>query len=283
MNGSPAPFVTATSQFTVDNASEDAVVEMIMQRTGALSDAAPRLIVTPNMNHLAILERSAVLGEAYDRAALRLADGWPVVRLARMLGADIDDRTTGSGIVARLAAVEGAGRRVYVIGGSTADSHRRAVARFAAAGWRAAGHPASREWLSSHTSLEELVAELEQFQPDLVLIGVGAIKQEHLAVQLMDAAAVPAVYMGVGASIDFLAGQVARAPHWARALHLEFLHRILMEPKRMVKRYVGDVPGYLAVVRRSERAASRASSTVAHGGSDSEQEPPTRETPVLSR
>ncbi|MEV8358165.1 WecB/TagA/CpsF family glycosyltransferase [Microbacterium sp. NPDC076895] len=247
--------MTATASFTIDELSEAEVVEMILSRRGPLSAGTARLVVTPNMNHLAMLQRSEMLGTAYRRADLHLADGWPVVRLARSLGSGVVDRTTGSGILERLAEVDAAGRRLFLIGGSSSEASRRASARLASAGWNVRSNEASEEFLASPEAPAVLAREIREHQADLVLIGVGAVKQEALALQLMAAAGVPAVYLGVGAGIDFLAGEVARAPRWMQAANLEFLHRMMTEPGRLVKRYVGDLPGFAGVVRRSRRAA----------------------------
>jgi len=249
------PIVTATASFTIDALSEAEVVDLILSRRGALSAGSPRLVVTPNMNHLAMLQRSEMLGTAYRRADLHLADGWPVVSLARSLGSEVVDRTTGSGILERLAEVDAAGRRLFLIGGSSSDASRRAAARLASAGWNVRSNEASQAFLAHPDAPTVLAREIRAHRADLVLIGVGAVKQEALALQLMAAAGVPAVYLGVGAGVDFLAGEVARAPRWMQAANLEFLHRMMTEPGRLVKRYIGDLPGFAGVVRRSRRAA----------------------------
>lgn len=253
----PHPIVTTSATFRIDAYTEEQVVDLILARSGPLAAGSPRLIVTPNMNHLAILQTSEAMGEAYRRADVHLADGWPVVRLARWLGTDLAGRTTGSGIVERLTQIDGAGRRIQLIGGSSAESSERAAAQLAAAGWSVRSHEASVEWLARDSSVAELVAESEEHVPDIVLIGVGALKQEDLALALMRKSTVPAVYLGVGAAIDFLAGEVPRAPVWMQRLHLEFLHRIVMHPGRMLRRYFGDVPPYIAVVLQSVRHVSQ--------------------------
>ena len=250
-----APIVTATAVFGIDALSEAQVVDMILTRNGLLSAGDAHLIVTPNMNHLALLEHSEALGAAYQRATLHLADGWPVVRLARALGENVADRTTGSGILDALAEVDGIGRRIFIVGGSSDDASRRAAARFRSAGWDVRSHQAPPEFMASRDAVDILSEAIRAHRSDVVVIGVGAVKQEVLATRLMSTAGASAVFIGVGAAIDFLAGEVARAPRWMRRLHLEFLHRILSDPTRLAKRYAGDVGDYLRVARRSIAAA----------------------------
>ena len=250
-----APIVTATAVFGIDALSEAQVVDMILTRNGLLSAGDAHLIVTPNMNHLALLEHSEALGAAYQRATLHLADGWPVVRLARALGENVADRTTGSGILDALADADGVGRRLFLIGGSSDDASRRAAARFRSAGWDVRSHQAPPEFMASRDAVDILSEAIRAHRSDVVVIGVGAVKQEVLATRLMSTAGASAVFIGVGAAIDFLAGEVARAPRWMRRLHLEFLHRILSDPTRLAKRDAGDVGDYLRVARRSIAAA----------------------------
>ncbi|STZ26113.1 WecB/TagA/CpsF family glycosyl transferase [Mycolicibacterium aichiense] len=107
-------------------------------------------------------------------------------------------------------------------------------------------------WLGSADNMRELAARVAAFGADLVLIGVGSPLQERVAVSLLSAQGVTAVLMGVGASIDFIAGETARrAPKWMQRLGIEWLHRILTDPGRLLKRYVGDVVPFLRVVRQS--------------------------------
>ena len=252
-----SPVVTRTASFALDAVDEAAVVEMIVGRTAPLVAGEPHLIVTPNMHHLAILQEEGPLAEAYERASLRLADGWPVVTLGTSLGFPLTGRTTGSGIVTRLATTDGSGKRLFVIGGSTQAAHERALARFATAGWDVQGHQAPREWIDFETNLSALFAEVREHSPDVALIGIGVPNQEDLALLLIDGSRLPAVYLGVGAGIDFIAGEVKRAPRWMQRARLEFLHRILLEPGRLLKRYAADLLPFVAVVRQSHREMRR--------------------------
>ena len=274
------PIVTANATFRVDAHTELDIIELLLTRGAPLAAGTPKLIVTPNMNHLAILQSSPEMGEAYRRADLYLPDGWPVVRLAQLLGVEILARTTGSGIVERLAKLQGEGRRILVIGGSTLASSQRAAARLVEAGWSVRSHEASAEWLARDESIADLAALADEFQPDIVLVGLGAIKQEVLALALMRESTAPAVYLGVGAAIDFLADEVARAPVWMQRVHLEFFHRILVRPGPMIRRYVGDVAPYFSVVRQSLRAARADDARRRAGGSGSGGSPGIAQRPV---
>lgn len=244
--------ITKNAVFDIDPYTEDEVVEMTLHRTGPLTPGRAHLVVTPNMHHLAMLEHAKKLGTAYQRATLRLADGWPVVNLARRLGEPVTQRTTGSGIVEKLAAADGEGRRLFIIGGSSAEFAKRAADFFAGTGWVTAYNGAPKKVFRSASTRRELVDEVAAFGPDVVLIALGAPKQEYVGLDLLEHEDMHAVILCIGAGLTFLLDdEVTRAPEWMRRANLEFAHRILQEPTRLLGRYIRDVPPFLRVHRRS--------------------------------
>jgi N-acetylglucosaminyldiphosphoundecaprenol N-acetyl-beta-D-mannosaminyltransferase len=252
------PIATRYGRFDVSRLSESQVIEAILARRAPLTPGTPHLVVTPNMNHLARLQSSAEFASIYKRATLILADGWPVVRLAKSLGAGISGRSTGSGITHTLAHTHGGGHRIFLVGGSTPSSLEAASAVFRENGWLVELEQAPVGWLASADNVRALAQRAAAFEADVVLVGVGSPLQERVAVCLLDAEGVTAVLMGVGASIDFVAGEAARrAPKWMQRLGIEWLHRILTDPARLLKRYVADVVPFLQVVRQSHAGSEK--------------------------
>ncbi|GAA1687122.1 WecB/TagA/CpsF family glycosyltransferase [Microbacterium sediminicola] len=250
---SARPLVTQNATFQISPFDEEQVVAALLDRTPPLDAGRPHLIVTPNMNHLARLQASAPLGAAYDRADMILADGWPVVRLANSLGAQITGRATGSGIVRRLADTPGEGRTIFLVGGSTPQATDTAAARFRSNGWLVETEHAPIGWLDDTANIDELAGRIAASQASIVLLGVGSPKQEILGATLLDAPGVTATMLGIGASIDFLAGHTRRAPEWMQRLGIEWLHRIITDPARLLRRYAGDVVPFVRVARQSRR------------------------------
>src|SRR5262249_25095615 len=107
------------------------------------------------------------------------------------------------------------------------------------------------------------VARAVAARPDLVLVALGPPKQE-LWISGSLSALRPAVALGIGASLDFLAGKYRRAPVWMARLGLEWLVRLLQEPRRLWRRYLLESPRFLRIVLatwrlpRSERTRSGA-------------------------
>ena len=249
------PIVTRTAIFAPMPASEADVVVALLERAAPLVPGRAHLIVTPNMNHLAALQTSAVLGQAYTSSSMVLADGWPVVRLARALGVRVCRRTTGSGVVSRLAQTPGERRRLFVIGGTTPASTSAAAVAFAEAGWIVGSETAPAALLSGAEGMATLSRTLQDFDPDVVLVGLGSPKQELVAMNLIASTTTTAVFLCVGSAIDFLAGHKRRAPLWMRRSGIEWLHRMCTEPGRLGARYSADLLPFALVVLQSLRAA----------------------------
>ena len=215
-------------------------------------------VFTPNVDHIVKAERHADFRRAYSRADLSLADGMPLVWASRLLGSPLPEKVSGSDLAVplmRLAAERG--WRVYLLGGGpgVAEEARKSLTREVGAVVVGTDSPVIGPDGTDERS-EQTLERLTAANPDLVLVAFGAPKQElwidRFAEQLG-----PAVAMGVGGSLDFITGQVKRAPAWMSRAGLEWLFRLLQEPRRMWRRYLVEDPVFLVIVARSRRQARR--------------------------
>jgi len=197
-------------------------------------------VFTPNVDHIVLAEHDARFASAYGRADLSFADGMPLVALSRLRSVRVPEKVSGSDFM--LPMLERAakhGWRVYLLGGveGVADTAaERLLSRFPAL--QIVGRDPARIDLGA--SAEQRRREIDKVaatRPDVVLVALGAPKQEIWIDEVADALA-PAVFMGVGASLDFIAGASKRAPAWMSKAGLEWLHRMAGDPKRMVHRYL---------------------------------------------
>jgi N-acetylglucosaminyldiphosphoundecaprenol N-acetyl-beta-D-mannosaminyltransferase len=230
----------------------DAIESLVASRRGGS-------VFTPNVDHVVQFSEDPRLREAYERASLSLADGMPIVWASRLFGEPIPQKISGSDLVAPLLERAGArGWRVFLLGGNDG------VAEAAAAKMTAA-HPGLKivGTLAPRVNLDEppdrrasIVEAVRAATPDLVLFAFGAPKQELFIAEVQDALR-PAVLLGVGASLDFLAGTVPRAPAWMSEHGLEWAYRLAREPRRLWKRYLVRDPKFLVILLRSLRGARR--------------------------
>lgn len=196
----------------------------------------PSQIITMNPEYLYRAQREPSLLDVAKRAALVTADGVGIVWAAARAGQPVPERVTGIDLMQRLlerAAIEG--WSVFFLGaqpGVAEDAARRAQA----------DRPGLRVCGTHHGyfDIEEdaaVVAAVRAAAPHVLFCGLGAPKQELWAARRLSDLRVPVV-MGVGGSLDVLAGKVQRAPQWLVRLHLEWLGRLVREPRRWRRQLV---------------------------------------------
>jgi N-acetylglucosaminyldiphosphoundecaprenol N-acetyl-beta-D-mannosaminyltransferase len=208
-------------------------------------------VFTPNVDHVVSAESDEALRHSYARASLSLADGMPVVWAARLLGRPVPEKISGSDLVGPLLdRAAASGFRVYLLGSAPAVA-ARAAGLLRARGVEVCGvdSPFLRD---PHSAAERqpIVERMRVARPQLVLVAFGSPKQE-LFIDEARAELPAAVFLGIGASLDFLAGAVRRAPRWMSRWGLEWLYRLVQEPRRLWRRYLVRDPRFACVVARN--------------------------------
>ncbi len=223
----------------------DRVMDLVRARAGGY-------VVTPNVDHVVLAERDLAFRHAYAEASLSLADGMPVVWASRLLRAPLPAKVSGSDFAGPL--LERAAReklRIWLFGGGEGAGERAAdVIRERHPGIVVAGTSAPRvTGRESSAELGALVAPVRAAAPELVFVCLGAPKQE-LLMHAVHRELAPAVLLGLGAVVDFLAGNVQRAPRWMSDSGLEWAYRLAQEPRRMWRRYLLRDPEFALIVAR---------------------------------
>lgn len=228
--------------FELDAISMSEAVEQIYGWV-ASGERSCRFVVTPNVDHAVLFQQHAGLRRAYANASLVLADGMPVVVAARLLGRALPGRVAGSDLAPALfdAAERHGGLRVYLLGAAPGVA-RRAAANIAAR-WpsvRVVGtYSPPIGFERDRQENEKILAKIAAAKPDVLIVGLGAPKQELWVDAHRDGIEASAA-LCIGATIDFLAGEKRRAPRWMCRVGLEWLHRVASEPRRLLRRYARD-------------------------------------------
>ena len=110
--------------------------------------------------------------------------------------------------------------------------------------------------LKDTAQLDAIGERIAAVRPDLVLMAFGAPKQELLIARIAERVK-PAVLLGIGASLDFIAGTIKRAPPLFRKTGFEWLYRLGQEPRRLWRRYLVNDPKFALILLRSLREARR--------------------------
>jgi N-acetylglucosaminyldiphosphoundecaprenol N-acetyl-beta-D-mannosaminyltransferase len=209
-------------------------------------------VFTPNVDHIVQAEDNPRMRAAYDQASLSLVDGVPVLWASRLLGEPLREKISGSDLVwplLRRAAEKG--HRVYFLGGSAgvAELARQRLQAELPSLQIVGIDPAYIDVEKHDDEQEQIVARVVAAAPDLVLVALGAPKQEiwshHHCARLA-----PAVLLGVGASLNFVAGTQARSPRWMSKMGLEWLFRLAQEPRRLAGRYLLRDPRFCWILAR---------------------------------
>lgn len=226
----------------IDPLTMPQAVERLTQWTSA-DERSCRFVVTPNVDHAVLLSETPALRAAYADAALVLTDGMPVVLVARLLGKGIPERVSGADLVPALfdAATGEQPQTVFLLGAGPGVAERAAAE--IERRWphvKVVGCYSPPMGFEHHAAENDAIcARINAVRPDVLVLGLGAPKQE-LWVHQHRARLQTKVALCVGATIDFLAGEKPRAPEWMRGCGLEWLHRMLSEPGRLVSRYARD-------------------------------------------
>jgi len=207
----------------------EAAVEWITTQARAGKQA---VVVTPNINHLHLVQISDQARDAISRADLQLADGWPIVAASRILGQPLPGRVAGIDLVERLVDAE-AGLKVAILGGPAGAASR--LAERARRNNEVVLVDELRPGWDQSESMTRLAERIADASPDLTLLGIGVPRQEILAHQLR--AEVTGPIICCGAAIEVLAGMRPRAPRALQRLGLEWAFRVAIEPRRLARRY----------------------------------------------
>ena len=192
--------------------------------------------VAVNVAKLVQLQSDDALRRDVAESDLIGIDGTGVVWGARLAGHHVPERVTGIDLMlALLARCAERGYRPYFLGAEPAvleEALRRLSGRYP--GLRIAG---AQHGYFGPDEEAAVMARIAEARPDCLFIAISSPKKERLLAAYREQLGVPFL-MGVGGSLDVVAGKVSRAPGWMQRAGLEWLYRLLQEPRRMWRRYL---------------------------------------------
>lgn len=224
-----------------DNVTMHEAVELIEEK---IENGGFHQVATANVDFVINAVRDPSLQELLCSCDLIVADGMPIVWASRILGSRLKERVSGIDLIPHLAEL--ASNRcygIYLLGASETSSRRAAEAlqnRFP--NLRIVGRYSPPLTSLANMDHEEILRRIDEAQPDILLVAMGHPKQERWLAMHRHRLQVP-LCMGVGASLDFLAGEAQRAPRWMQTAGLEWLYRAAREPRRLAQRYLADAYG----------------------------------------
>lgn len=199
-------------------------------------------VVTPNVDHIVQLETNKELQKVYANASLILTDGKPLLWIAKWYGTPIKEKISGSDLfplLCKMAAEKG--YTMFFLGaaeGVAAKAAENLMKRYK--GLQVVGtYSPPYGFENEPEEINKIKAMIKKIHPRILIVGLGCPKQEKFMYYHCKELGVP-ISFGLGASFDFEAGNIKRAPKWMADHGLEWFFRITQDPKRMAKRYLVD-------------------------------------------
>lgn len=201
-----------------------------------------KVVVTPNVDHFSRLDNEVLpsgFNDAYKAATMILCDS-RIVKILSYINSDrIFNVVPGSDLTRVLLEQEWIRCEKICVIGTFAEEFRKVVTRFELSA--ASHYNPPMGFIDDEQEVLKCIDFIYSIKPTYVFLAVGSPRQELLAKRIKDrfvkeGDSIRYVFC-VGASFDFLSGKTARAPLWMQKLSLEWLHRALSEPRRMIPRY----------------------------------------------
>ncbi len=220
---------------------------------GHLDDLRGKYICVSNVHTTVMSYENEEYRKIQNSAAMALPDGAPLSSYSRRRGYKQAQRVTGPDLMLELFAVsKEKGYRHYFYGATeeTLQSMRKVIERDYP-GMEIAGMYAPPFRTLTPQEDAGIVEKINNSRPDFIWIGLGAPKQEEWMYQHMGQ--LQGVLIGVGAGFDYLAGYIKRAPHWMQKMSLEWLYRLLQDPRRLWRRYFTSNVKFICLTRMDKK------------------------------
>lgn len=232
---------------SVDNITMEEAVQRIDE---LISQRNSSYVVTPNLDHIVIMEKDKEFHEIYNNADLVVTDGKPLIWISKLLGTPIKEKISGSDLFPKMCSMcANRGYSIFILGAA------EGVAEKAAKNLKASyselnivgtySPPIGFE--NNEIELKKIASLIEQTRPDVLAVSLGSPKGEKFIYRHLKEYNIP-LSISIGATIDFEAGNVKRAPKWMADHGFEWLYRITQDPKRLIKRYWNDAVKIIPII-----------------------------------
>lgn len=226
-----------------------------ISKTELLNVLQEGVIYTPNVDHLVKLQRDKEFYEAYKQADFLVCDSRIVSGVSRFLGTPIREVIAGSDLLSDFCLYHANNHeiKVFLLGASEGvglaamKNINEKVGRNIVVG----AHSPSYGFEKNDDECNDIINIINASDANVLVVGVGAPKQEKWITRYKDKLPGIKVFMGLGATIDFEAGNIKRAPLFIQKIGFEWSYRLLKEPRRLWRRYlIDDLPFFLFILKQ---------------------------------
>ncbi|MEB3217571.1 MAG: WecB/TagA/CpsF family glycosyltransferase [Nostocales cyanobacterium 94392] len=210
------------------------------------------LVVTPNVDHLMKLQRDQDFYGVYQQAEYRVCDSRVLMYVSHFLGTPIKEKISGSDLFPAFYTYYKNDKsiRIFMLG---------AAAGIAEIAQKNINSKVGREIIvdtysppfgfeKNDKECQKILDIINSSNATVLAIGVGAPKQEMWIAKHRKYLPKIKIFLAIGATINFEAGNIKRCPKWMSEVGLEWLYRLCSEPKRLWKRYLMDAVPFLYLI-----------------------------------
>ena len=221
----------------------------------AISQIHHGFIVTTNVDHLAQLQKDEDFYNVYQSADYQLCDSQVLVQISRFLGTPIKEKIAGSDFFPMFCQFHCSDPeiRIFLLGGApdSPDLAAKHINDRLGNTVVVGGYSPPFGFEHDPSECAQIVKLIKESGATVLAVGVGAPKQEKWIARYRAQLPFIKIFMAIGATIDFEAGNLSRAPYWTQKIGLEWLYRLLCEPERLWRRYlINDPPIFWLVLKQ---------------------------------
>ena len=214
------------------------------------------IVVTPNVDHLMKLQGDRDFYRSYNLATYRICDSKILFFVSRFLGTPIKEKISGSDLFPAFYEYHKDNKdiKIFLLGAREGVALKAQNKINAKVGREiiVGAHSPSFGFEKSEEECQKIIETINQSGATVLAVGVGAPKQENFICKYKDKFPNVKIFLAIGATIDFEAGNIQRAPKWLSEVGLEWLYRLLAEPRRLWKRYLVHSPSFFWLVLKQK-------------------------------
>lgn len=210
------------------------------------------VVFTPNADHFVRLQEDQEFLDAYSQANYRLCDSTIVYYASKFLGIPLKEKVSGSDLFPEFYWYHRNNKdiKIFLLGGweDTAKKAQEKINQLVGRDIIVGVYSPDYGFEKNEAECAKIADLVTQSGATVLAVGLGAPKQEKFIVRNKHRMPTVKIFMGIGATINFEAGAVRRSPRWMSNSGLEWLYRLLCEPRRLWKRYLVKDPQFVWLV-----------------------------------
>ncbi|MGF1590167.1 MAG: WecB/TagA/CpsF family glycosyltransferase [Pleurocapsa sp.] len=214
------------------------------------------VVFTPNVDHLVKLQKDREFYQVYQDADYRVCDSQLILYASRFLGQPIDEKVSGSDLFPAFYQYYSSDEnvKIFLLGGlaGVAETARRRINAKVGRNMVIASYSPPLGFEKDPAECSKILEMINRSGANVLAVGVGAPKQEKWIGKYRASLPGVSTFFAIGATLDFEAGNLRRAPVWMSSAGLEWLYRLILEPGRLWKRYLVEDIGFFALILRQK-------------------------------